>query len=74
MNQDKDINEEKLSGQLQRLLTCREASGWAVVPKSNATGERLSQTELPRGTGFDQQLLRDLRTSQPDMETEAAST
>ncbi len=32
-------------------------------------GERLSQTELPRGTNFDQQLLRDLRTSQPDMET-----
>ena len=30
-------------------------------------GERLSLTELPRGTGFDQQLLRDLRTSQPDM-------
>jgi len=36
-------------------------------------GERLSQTELPRGTGFDQQLLRDLRTSQPDMETEPAT-
>jgi CRP-like cAMP-binding protein len=33
-------------------------------------GERLSQTELPRGTGFDQQLLRDLRTNQPDMEKE----
>ena len=33
-------------------------------------GERLSQTELPRGTGFDQQLLRELRTSQPDMEKE----
>jgi len=32
-------------------------------------GERLSLTELPRGTGFDQKLLRDLRTSQPDMET-----
>jgi len=36
-------------------------------------GERLSQTELPRGTGFDQQLLRDLRTNQPDMEKEPAS-
>jgi MFS family permease len=36
-------------------------------------GERLSQTELPRGTGFDQQLLRDLRTSQPDMKEEPAS-
>jgi MFS family permease len=35
-------------------------------------GERLSQTELPRGTNFDQQLLRDLRTSQPDMKTEPA--
>jgi CRP-like cAMP-binding protein len=33
-------------------------------------GERLSLTELPRGTGFDQQLLRELRTSQPDMEVE----
>lgn len=29
-------------------------------------GERLSLTELPRGTGFDQQLLRELRTSQPE--------
>ena len=27
--------------------------------------ERLSQTELPRGVGFDQQLLRELRSSQP---------
>jgi MFS family permease len=35
-------------------------------------GERLSQTELPRGTNFDQQLLRDLRTNQPDMEPEPA--
>jgi hypothetical protein len=35
-------------------------------------GERLSQTELPRGTTYDQQLLRDLRTNQPDMEPEAA--
>ena len=35
-------------------------------------GERLSLTELPRGTGFDQQLLRELRMSQPDMETEPA--
>jgi CRP/FNR family cyclic AMP-dependent transcriptional regulator len=33
-------------------------------------GERLSQTELPRGTGFDQKLLRDLRTAQPDMQPE----
>jgi len=44
------------------------------LPKSNATGERLSQTELPRGTGFDQQLLRDLRSIQPDMEMEPAAT
>ena len=35
-------------------------------------GERLSLTELPRGTSFDQQLLRELRTSQPDMEPEPA--
>ena len=32
--------------------------------------EHLSQTELPRGTGFDQQLLRDLRTNQTDMKEE----
>jgi CRP-like cAMP-binding protein len=30
-------------------------------------GERLSLTELTRGTGFDQQLLRELRTNQSDM-------
>jgi MFS family permease len=34
-------------------------------------GERLSQTELPRGTGFDQQLLRELRTNQPDLKNES---
>ena len=33
-------------------------------------GERLSQTELPGGTSYDQQLLLDLRTKQPDMEEE----
>jgi MFS family permease/CRP-like cAMP-binding protein len=31
-------------------------------------GERLSQTELPRGTSYDQQLLLELRSKQPDME------
>ena len=36
-------------------------------------GERLSQTELPRGTSFDQQLLRELRTNLLDMESEPAS-
>jgi CRP-like cAMP-binding protein len=36
-------------------------------------GERLGLTELPRGTGFDQQLLRELRTGQTDMEVEPAS-
>ena len=36
-------------------------------------GERLTQTELPRGTSFDQQLLRELRTSQPDTEKESVS-
>jgi len=35
-------------------------------------GERLTQTELPRGTSFDQQLLRELRTSQPVPEEEPA--
>ncbi|MDQ2691545.1 MAG: MFS transporter [Chloroflexota bacterium] len=35
-------------------------------------GERLNQTELPRGTSFDQQLLKELRTSQPDVEPDPA--
>jgi len=35
MNPNKDLNEEKLSEQLQRLLTSIEASGRAVLPKSN---------------------------------------
>lgn len=35
MNPGKDINEEKLSEQLQRLLVSIEASGRAVLPKSN---------------------------------------
>jgi hypothetical protein len=37
-------------------------------------GERLSLTDMPRGTGFDQQLLRELRTNQPDIETQPAAT
>ena len=36
-------------------------------------GERLSLTELPRGTSFDQQLLRELRTNQTIVEQEPAS-
>ena len=35
MNPDDHINEEKLSEQLQRLLTSIEASGRAVLPRSN---------------------------------------
>jgi GAF domain-containing protein len=35
MNPDKNINEEKLSEQLQRLLVSIEASGRAVLPRSN---------------------------------------
>jgi CRP-like cAMP-binding protein len=35
-------------------------------------GERLTLTELPRGLSFDQQLLRELRTSQPDPESESS--
>jgi MFS family permease len=35
-------------------------------------GERLSQTDLPRGLGLDQQLMRELRTSQPQKEQAAA--
>ena len=36
-------------------------------------GERLSLTELPRGTSFDQQLLRELRTNQTVTEQEPVS-
>ena len=36
-------------------------------------GERLSETELPRGTGFDQQLLRELRSSQTGTEEKSAA-
>jgi MFS family permease len=35
--------------------------------------ERLSKIELPFGKNLDQQLLRELRTNQPDMEPEPAS-
>jgi len=35
MNPDKNISEEKLSEQLQRLLISIEASGRAVLPRSN---------------------------------------
>jgi len=35
MNPDKSINEDKLSEQLQRLLVSVEASGRAILPKSN---------------------------------------
>jgi GAF domain-containing protein len=37
MEPDKNINEEKLSEQLQRLLVSIEASGRAILPKSNDT-------------------------------------
>ena len=33
-------------------------------------GQRLSLTELPRNVGLDQDLLRDLRRNQPEMEKE----
>jgi MFS family permease len=36
-------------------------------------GERLSVMELPHTLGFDQQLLRELRTNQPEMEPEPAA-
>jgi hypothetical protein len=35
-------------------------------------GERLSQTDLPRIRAMDQQLLRELRTNQPQPEQAAA--
>jgi CRP-like cAMP-binding protein len=37
-------------------------------------GERLSQTDMPRGLSFDQQLLRELRSSQPDVEEQPIPT
>lgn len=36
--------------------------------------ERLRVIEAPRGLGMDQELLRELRTNQPEMETEPAAT
>lgn len=33
-------------------------------------GERLNQTEMPRGTSYDQKLLLELRTAQPEMQPE----
>ena len=35
--------------------------------------DRLSMIDQPRGVGMDQELLRELRTNQPDMETEPNS-
>ena len=37
MTPDQNINEEKLSEQLQRLLISIEASGRAILPRSNDT-------------------------------------
>jgi CRP-like cAMP-binding protein len=46
---------------------------WNLV-LDNTIGERLSLTERPHGTGYDQQMLRELRTNQPDIEKELAAT
>jgi hypothetical protein len=35
-------------------------------------GEHLSRTERPLATGYDQEMLRNLRTNQPDVEPTAA--
>ncbi|HSL45432.1 MAG TPA: MFS transporter [Anaerolineales bacterium] len=61
-----------LPAKVMRQLTRRHPE--LNVRLHTLMGERLSQTELPRGTSFDQQLLRELRTSQPDMEEEPADT
>ena len=60
-----------LPSKVMRRLTQKYAA--LNVMLHTTIGERLSLTELPRGTGFDQQLLRDLRTTQPDMEVESAA-
>jgi CRP-like cAMP-binding protein len=60
-----------LPAKVLRNLTRRHPS--LNVMFHTMIGERLSQTELPRGTTYDQQLLRDLRTNQPDMQPEPAS-
>jgi CRP-like cAMP-binding protein len=50
----------------------RQYLGWSMVLDSTIR-EHLSLTERPLATGYDQQMLRELRTDQPDMETEPAS-
>jgi len=47
----------------------RSYPGWNSVLHT-AMGEHLSRTERPHGTGYDQQMLRELRTNQPAMEAE----
>lgn len=56
-----------IPSKVMRRLTDRFAGLRAMF--QTTISERLSLTELPLGGGLDQQLLRELRTSQPDTET-----
>jgi MFS family permease len=49
----------------------RTYPAWNVVLQS-LIGEHLSRTERPLATGYDQEMLRNLRTNQPDAETASA--
>jgi CRP/FNR family cyclic AMP-dependent transcriptional regulator len=50
----------------------RQYLGWSVI-LDTTIGERLSLTERPLGAGYDQQMLRELRTSQPETKDEPIS-
>jgi CRP-like cAMP-binding protein len=60
-----------LPSKVMRKLTQKYAG--LNVMLHTLIGKHLSQTDLPRAMGLDQQLLRELRTEQPDMETKSAS-
>jgi CRP-like cAMP-binding protein len=60
-----------LPARVMRKLTKRYAGLRQVFYRTIT--ERLSQIELPLGTRLDQDMLRDLRTSQPVMEEKSAS-
>jgi len=43
------------------------------VTLETTIGQRLSMTDVPHGLGYDQQMLRELRTSQPDTKAKPVS-
>jgi CRP-like cAMP-binding protein len=57
-----------IPAQLMKQLA-RSYPSWNLVLQTSIS-VHLSRTERPHGTGYDQQMLRELRTNQPDMERE----